>query len=213
MTGLQIGGYVAWLGLLLWFFPREFWPKFKGEKDYQHWVSASVVVLFLLWSLRAGLTDGLQVHFLGLTLLALCHGWRIAGLIGAVPMLLLMVFGLLPVTDGGLYGLTNVILPTMFSYAFFLFTYRFFTRHLFVYIFLAAFMNGALTMVVHMLVSAGWIFLAGEYSWTYIVENYLVLMPLLLFPEALLNGMAITLLVVYKPEWVRTFHDRDYLSR
>ncbi|MGF1682654.1 energy-coupling factor ABC transporter permease [Photobacterium minamisatsumaniensis] len=212
MTEWQVAGYVGWFGLMIATFPHEFWPKFQKDKTYQHWVMASVVALFFLWSLRAGLAVGLQVHFLLLTVLTLCHGWKIACLVGAIPVLLQMIFGLLPVADGGLYGLTGVMLPVIFSYVFFLLIYRFFTRHLFIYIFLAAFINSALTMAVHMLLTSGWIWGVGEYSWTYIVENYLVLMPLLLFPEGLLNGMAITLLVVYRPEWVRTFHDSDYID-
>ncbi len=86
-------------------------------------------------------------------------------------------------------------------------------KHLFVYLFVAAFFNGALTMVVHLLLISGWMYVSGLYLWGYIVDNYLALLPLLLFPEALLNGMAMTLLVVYKPEWVRTFADRDYIFK
>ncbi|WP_367278175.1 hypothetical protein [uncultured Photobacterium sp.] len=68
-------------------------------------------------------------------------------------------------------------------------------------------------MVVHLLLISGWMYVSGLYLWGYIVDNYLALLPLLLFPEALLNGMAMTLLVVYKPEWVRTFADRDYIFK
>jgi len=211
MTILQWVGYLIWLAILVCSFPREFWPKLRTDKGYQHLVLASMVVLFLLWSLRAGIAEGLQVHFLAITVLALSHGWQIAGLIGSVPLLFLTVVGLVDWQDAGLYALTGVIFPVMFSYAVFLFSYRFMTRHLFVYIFVAAFLNGALTMIVHLLLISGWMYFGSYYSWSYIVDNYLVLLPLLLFPEALINGMAMTLLVVYKPEWVRTFADRDYI--
>ena len=211
MTLLQWAGYLAWLATLVFSFPREFWPKFRDEKDYQHLVLVSMVVLSLLWSLRAGIAEGLEVHFLALTVLALSHGWQIAALIGSVPMLLLAAIGLVEWPDTGLFALTGVILPLMFSYAAFVFSNRFMVRHLFVYIFVAAFLNGALTMIVHLLLTSGWMYLGGDYSWSYIVDNYLALLPLMLFPEALINGGAITLLVVYKPQWVRTFSERDYL--
>ena len=172
-----------------------------------------MVVLFLLWSLKAGLADGLQVHFLALTTLALCHGWRIAALIGVIPTLLLAVFGLLPAADIGIYLVVSVIFPAWLSFCLFRLTYRYLSRHLFVYIFVAAFLNGALTIAAHQLLNGGVMWLSGLYSWHYIIENYLVLTPLLLFPEALINGMAITLLVVYQPQWVRTFHDNDYLNK
>ena len=213
MSGLQLAGILLAAITLVASFPREFWPKFRQEKDYQHWVLASVVVLFLLWSLKAGLADGLKVHFLALTTLALCHGWRIAALIGVFPALLLATFGLLPVADIGIYLVVSVIFPAWLSFCLFRLTYRYLNRHLFVYIFVAAFINGALTIAAHQLLNSGVMWVSGLYSWHYIVENYLVLMPLLLFPEALINGMAITLLVVYQPQWVRTFHDNDYLSK
>ncbi|AJR07771.1 hypothetical protein H744_2c1084 [Photobacterium gaetbulicola Gung47] len=213
VSGLQLAGFAAAAVILAVCFPREFWPKFRAEKDYQHWVLASVVVLFLLWSLTAGLADGLQVHFLVLTTLSLCHGWRIAALIGVVPTLLLALFDQLPIAQIGIYLVVSVIVPAWLSFLLFRLTYRYLIRHLFVYIFVAAFLNGALTIAIHQLLNGGIIWLAGGYSWHYIVDNYLVLIPLLLFPEALLNGMAITLLVVYRPQWVRTFHDNDYLNQ
>ncbi|KDM92562.1 energy-coupling factor ABC transporter permease [Photobacterium galatheae] len=213
MTTLSWIGWAVWLVLLLCTYPREFYPKFSQEKDYQHLVLGSAVVLFLLWSLRAGLVDGLQVHFLAMTVLTLSHGWRIAIWISILPGLLLAVFGLVAWQDLGLVNLTGVVAPALVSYGIFLLSYRYLPRHLFVYIFVAAFFNGAISQVVHMLLTGSWIWLEGEYRWQYIVDNYLLLIPLLLFPEALLNGMATTLLVVYKPEWVRTFADRDYIYR
>ncbi|MGF1687179.1 hypothetical protein L4C36_10870 [Photobacterium japonica] len=213
MSGWQMIGWIGWLGVLAWGFPREFWPKFRREKAYQHWVLASVVGIFVLWQLEAGLSDGLQVHFLAMTVLVLCHGWRIACWVGLGPMALMMAMGLLPVADAGIYGVLTVLLPALSSFMVFQLTYRYLPHHLFIYLFVAAFFNGALTMVVHQLATGGAMWLMGGYSWAYIVDNYLLLLPLLLFPEALLNGMAITLLVVYKPEWVRSFHDNDYLMK
>jgi len=211
MTVLQWVGALIWLAIVVVGFPREFWPKFRSEKDYQHLVLASIVMLCLLWSLRAGIAEGLQVHFLALTVLVLSHGWQIAGLIGSIPIVIFAVLGVINWPDAGLYALTGVIVPAIFSFGVFIFSYRFMARHLFIYIFIAAFLNGALTMVIHLLLTSGWMYIGFDYSWAYIVDNYLVLLPLLLFPEALINGMAITLLVVYKPEWVRTFADRDYI--
>jgi uncharacterized membrane protein len=40
----------------------------------------------------------------------------------------------------------------------------------------------------------------------------MLFIPLLMFGEAFLNGMAMTLLVAYRPRWVSTFHDHWYLD-
>jgi len=42
--------------------------------------------------------------------------------------------------------------------------------------------------------------------------DYLQVIPLLMFGEAFLNGMVMTLLIAYKPRWVATFHDEWYLD-
>lgn len=53
---------------------------------------------------------------------------------------------------------------------------------------------------------------SGQYSWQVIMDSYLGILPLLLFPEGLLNGMLITVLVIFRPEWMRTYLDRDYIN-
>ena len=58
---------------------------------------------------------------------------------------------------------------------------------------------------------SGFMVWSEQYNWQVVFDNYLSILPLLLLPEALLNGMAITVLVVFKPEWMRTYRDRDYI--
>ena len=87
------------------------------------------------------------------------------------------------------------------------------SRHLFVYIFICAFFPGALTAAVKTFALGGYFYLDGIYQWDIIVDNYLLLIPLLVFPEAFFNGLAITMLVIYQPSWVYTFHDKFYLDK
>lgn len=212
MTSWQIAGAFSALAVLLYFYPREFLPKLKAEPGYQHFVLASAVVLSLLWSVQAGIQQGLNLHFLLLTTLVLCHGWRIANWICLLPMLLLIAFGKLHWADAGLYALSSFILPGLFSYTLFLASYRYLTRHLFVYIFVAGFLTAALTIVLQISLMSLWFGLEGRYSWHIITNDYWLLALLIWFPEALLNGSAITLMAIYRPHWLRTFYDREYLS-
>ena len=78
--------------------------------------------------------------------------------------------------------------------------------------FVAGFIGAALSIVLQLAATAGLLWLEGRYDWTTIYDNYLLFSLLIWFPEALLNGAALTLLAVYKPEWLRTFYDREYLS-
>tara|TARA_R110002126_G_scaffold8953_4_gene41145 strand:+ start:7368 stop:8015 length:648 start_codon:yes stop_codon:yes gene_type:complete len=212
MNSWQLTGAVLAMLLLIYSYPREFFPKLRAEADYQHFVFASVVALSLLWSVQAGIKDGLNLHFLMVTTLVLCHGLRIACWICLLPLLLLIGFNKLPWQDAGLFALCSFLLPALFSYGLFLASYRYLNRHLFVYIFVAGFLAAALTMVLKISLTALWFGLEGRFSWTEIIDNYWVLALLMCFPEALLNGGAITLMAIYRPHWLRTFNDREYLS-
>ncbi|GHG68911.1 hypothetical protein GCM10010919_18360 [Alishewanella longhuensis] len=206
---------ITWLGavvILLGFFPKEFIPRLLKVAGYQHLVFASAVFLTLLWSVRAGIVPGLDLFFLGVTTLVLCHGWHIAIWICCVPLLLLILFGTVTPADGGAFALTTFILPALFSYAVFSWSYHYLSRHLFIYIFVAGFINSAFTIVLKILLTSGWFYLQEAHNWHTIYQNYTQLALLIWFGEALLNGMAITLMAVYRPEWLRTFYDNEYLS-
>jgi uncharacterized membrane protein len=212
MSSMQLVSLGAWLLLLLWQFPRDFWPKLHQESSYQHLVFATTLLLGILWSIQAGIHDGLKLHFLLLTTLVLCHGWRIAMWLCLLPTLFLVYLGKVPMNDIGLFALTHTVVPALFSYGIFLLSYRYLQRHLFVYIFVAGFLAAALTICLQLLLSSTLLYLDDRYDWQTISDNYLLFALLIWFPEALLNGAAVTLMAIYRPDWLRTFYDREYLS-
>ena len=61
-------------------------------------------------------------------------------------------------------------------------------------------------------VSTGFAVISGSYSLHYLLRDYLPYYLLLSWSEAFLTGMALTLMVVYRPEWVATFDDARYLG-
>lgn len=187
------------------------WRAWLADKSRQHLCFGAAIALVPLWMLQAGIKEGLEVHFLGLTTLALVLGWRLSQPMALLSLLLVTVFGVESWNEFGANLLLGVILPIGVSYFVFLLTYSYLYRHLFVYIFVAGFFNAALTIAVKTLAFAGYMTWSGQYPWQTVLDNYVSILPLLLFPEALLNGMAITLLVVFRPQWVCTFYDRDYL--
>ena len=63
------------------------------------------------------------------------------------------------------------------------------------------------------MIHAGYFWWQTLYTWQSLYDNYLFYSVLIWFPEAMLNGMAITLLITYRPEWVKTFYDREYLNK
>ena len=45
------------------------------------------------------------------------------------------------------------------------------------------------------------------------LENFSLVFLMAAIPEGTLNGMMMSILVIYKPQWVTTFRDETYLSR
>jgi hypothetical protein len=84
-------------------------------------------------------------------------------------------------------------------------------NHLFIYVFLNAFFGAALAVAAVGLASTAFAALAGAYPLGYLLDEYLPYYLLMAWAEAFATGMLITVMVVYKPEWVATFDDRRYL--
>jgi uncharacterized membrane protein len=183
-----------------------------SDKKCQHLVFGSAACVFILWMFRTGIYDGLVVHFLWLSALPLLLGFRWAVFSATLALVGVTIFGQEHFNMLGVNFLLGVLAPISLTYGIYSLTFYKLPRHIFVYIFLCAFIPGALSIGLKMLAMSGYFYLDGMYNWQVIEDNYLVLTTLMLFPEAMFNGMTITLLIIYKPEWVYTFYDKLYLD-
>lgn len=173
---------------------------------------AAVVCLLALWVLKAGLHAGYEIHLLGITALTLMFGVPLA-ILGVVALyVLLAVFGFIDWRVLGLNALLVGVLPIYFSAMFYRLVYRNLPHNYFIFVFLSSFLNGAITLAITMVAIAIFLaFGAGE-SWLQIKSQFLMLVPLLVFPEAFINGSMMAIMVIYRPEWVLGFNDREYLK-
>lgn len=167
--------------------------------------------LFLLWSTQASVKEGLSLHFLALTTLTMMYGWRSAFILTLPVSAALALFGKISFAALPEYLLLSSLLPILISYSIFALSYHYLPRNIFVFIFVAGFFNAGVTGSLHLLLNSLYIWQLGAYDWITITDNYLIFVPLLAFPEGLLNGMALAILAVFRPEWLRVFSDRDYL--
>lgn len=190
---------------------KAFWSKFQAEKSFQHLTYCVMFALFLLWSAQASVKDGLTIHFLALTTLTMMYGWRCAFLVTIPVSVALVIVGKISLFGLSEYLLLSSLLPILISYSVFALSYHYLPRNIFVFIFIAGFLNGGVTGSLHLLINAGYQLNLGQHDWKTILDNYLILVPLLAFPEGLLNGMSLAILSVFKPEWLRVFADRDYI--
>lgn len=181
------------------------------DTDRLHQIGACVLGVVFLWVLKTGIQPGLDVHFLGLTAMTLMLGWRLSILTAPLALVILTVLGVYPYQEFGVNLFLGMLVPICLTYFIFLVTYSYLSRHLFVYIFIAGFFNAAITITGQMFLFALYYKIIGAYDWYVIMNDYFAIVLLMLFPEGVLNGMCIAGLVTYKPQWVLTFLDRDYL--
>lgn len=212
MTILQTFAWLISLGILSLTVRTISLANFTQDKKKQHLVLGSAVSIFALWLFRVGITAGLEVHFLWLTSLTLVLGWRWAIISGFLAMIGSGVAMGDPISQMGVHALLGVFLPISVSYLVYSLSFHKLPRHFFVYVFICAFLTGAVVIAVKMFALGGYYFADQLYSWETVRDNYLMLIPLLLFSEGMLNGMTITLLIIYRPQWVYTFYDKFYLQ-
>ena len=165
-----------------------------------------------LWSLRAGVSPGLALHYLGMTAFTLVFGWGLALLGSAAALVGMMViwqgewssFAINALVVGGIPVLVTMGVHTL--------ALRYLPPHFFIYIYVNAFLAAALAILASVLVAAGLLITSGAYDLPRMSYEYLAYLPLLVLPEAILNGMIVTAFVVLAPRWISTFDDDVYLK-
>lgn len=87
---------------------------------------------------------------------------------------------------------------------------RYLPRHLFIFLFVPVFFGTALATALTALAVYALLAVASVYPAQYLYSDYLPYFLLLAWPEALLTGMALTLMSVFRPTWVAGFEDRPH---
>ena len=214
MLSLQVQGLlwavVAIASLLS--FDKATYKALYSTPVRQTGVLACALVFAILWRIKAGILTGLDLHILGVTAATLILGWRLTILSSLLATALLAGFGpiepeLLPVQI-----LIGAFIPIVLSYLAFIVSYHYLPRHFFVYIFVCAFITAGFIACIKIALGALFYLSIGQYNWQELTDNYVYLSAIIWFPEAMLNGMAITIMITYRPHWVKTFYDKDYLD-
>jgi uncharacterized membrane protein len=205
--------WAAWLPLAavwLWCLRTAPWQRLKEEGQLNIFLG-TVVVLMLMWSMKAGVRPGLNLHLLGATVITLMFGRQLA-IVG-----LSLVLAAVTLNGGAgwqayaLNALLMAVFPCVVAFAVLRVVERWLPAHFFIYIFVAAFFGAALTAAATGIASTLLLLLADIYPAQTLLNDFLPYFLLLGFSEAWLNGAAVTLMVVYFPRWVGTFDDRRYL--
>ncbi len=194
--------------LIMWAIKNTSWEHLKNPQD-AHIFFASTLILWLMWRMSVGILAGLEFHLLLVTTLTLMFGRAMAIWGVLIAQILLTFEGKADVLSFGLNVICNGILPIWLTWLSYHLINRYLPKHFFIYIFVGAFLTGAITMLISRLTGMSVLLLAEVYP--KIPNDYIGLLPIMMFPEAFSNGGLMTILVVYRPQWVSSFKDDIYL--
>jgi uncharacterized membrane protein len=194
--------------IMLWTIKNTPWTHLKNPQD-AHVFFAATVILWLMWRMSVGILAGFEFHLLLVTTLTLMFGGAMASWGVLIAQSLLTLEGKADALSFGLNVICNGILPIWLTWLSYRLIDRYLPRHFFVYIFVGAFFTGALTMLISRLTGMSILWFAEVYK--QIPNDYINLLPIMMFPEAFSNGGLMTVLVVYRPQWVSSFNDELYL--
>lgn len=210
-TWLSLAAWPLFAGVVIWNFWGAPWALLH-RNELNRLFSLAVILLAGLWWMKVGVHDGLEFHLLGITTLVLIFGWRLSLVAGATALFLTTLLAGGDWDTLGLNGLLTVVLPVALASWLHRMIYQRLPRHFFVYVLVTAHFASMLVIAVVILSGALLLGLLGAHPWERVWGDYLVFMPLVLLPEGFVNGAVMTTLIILRPEWVRSFDDRDYIE-
>lgn len=204
-------GHALFALVLLWAIRSAAWSRLKDSAQLNVWLGACVA-LMVLWSVKTGIKPGLNFHLLGATAFALMFGPQLAIIGLAIVLAAVTLNGMGGWDAFSLNALVMDVLPVLTSYGVYRLVDGKLPNHLFVYIFANAFLGAALAMGVTGVAATLLLELSGAYPADYLYREYLPYFILMGWSEAMSTGMAMTLMVIYRPHWVCSFDDSRYLK-
>ena len=211
-TETLVVGWLIYLPVLLWAMIRVPWVELFSDSRRQHLLFGTVFALFMLWLVRRDFDTGVSYHFIGMTAVTLLLDWPLALVGGLVAQIGLVLLGRQDLAAMGVNGALLIVLPVLVTEGCAILVERAQPRNPFVYIFCSGFFAAALSALLCLLVGLGVLWLDERFAMPEWLEDFVGYLWLIIFPEAFINGMVISALVVFCPEWLETFNRTRYLS-
>ncbi len=210
-AGWVAGSWALAVPLLLAALRVAPWPRFRASEPVHVWYG-TIFCLVVLWSIQATVGEGFTFHLLGVAAFTLLAGapLALAGTAVAVAVNTGLRDGLW--ANAALVWLAMAAVPVGATWLVLRLLERALPANFFVYIFVGAFFGAALALLAAGLAGAVLLTLAAGRPPELVFGEYLPYLLYLAFGEATLTGMALTLAVAYRPQWVATFDDARYLK-
>jgi len=210
-------GFVLWVTnflfacILIFVAMRVEFRQLLDNRPGQHVYFGAMVMLLLLWGIKAGISPGLGFHHLGATLFTLMFGWPLAIFGLAMIMFVSVLLQHNELIGLGVNGCLSIAIPVLTSYLVLKLSQRYLPDNFFIYIFVVAFFGAGIAVAASRLSSIALLSLVNAYPDAKLIDESLLYTPLFMFPEMFITGMLISVFVVYKPDWVMTFDDERYI--
>lgn len=211
LASLQIG-WLIYGAALAWALIRTPWVELFSDTRRQHLLFGTILALLVLWLIRRDFSSGLSFHFLGMTAATLLLDWPTAIIAAFLTQLSLTALGYTSSAAIGLNGCLFVCIPIVVTEICAKLVEKTQPKNLFVYIFFSGFFPSALATLISITAALGILLSDGIYPIPNQMNDIAAYLLLVIFPEAFINGTAITALVVFYPDWLETFNRTRYLS-
>ncbi|MBH3428005.1 energy-coupling factor ABC transporter permease [Pseudomonas alkylphenolica] len=205
-------GWLGYVPVLLWAIWRAPWVELFTDSRRQHLLFGTVLALFALWLVRRDFDTGVSYHFIGMTAVTLLLDWPLALVGGLLAQTGLMLLGRQDLAAMGVNGLLFIGLPVLVTEVCAILVERAQPKNLFVYIFCSGFFAAALSALLCLLLALGVLWMDERFVMPEWIEDFIGYLWLIIFPEAFINGMVVSALVVFCPEWLETFNRTRYLQ-
>lgn len=205
-------GWLVFVPILAWAAARAPWVELCTDSRRQHLFFGTVFALFALWLVRREFDTGVSFHFIGMTAVTLLLDWPLAVLGAVLAQIGLIALGRQDLAAMGVNGVLLIGLPVLVTECCAVLVERAQPRNLFVYIFCSGFFAAALSALLCLLASLGVLWADGLFAMPVWLEDFIGYLWLIIFPEAFINGMVVSALVVFCPEWLETFNRTRYLQ-
>lgn len=208
MSGWQWVASTFSAAVLFWAARGLPWYKLRGDAEAQRVLLLTICALTALRWFNTDALAGVRLHFLGATVATLMFGPRFA-LWTLVPASLLAAVAGNAWMGAGADFLATAILPVATTVAVGHAADRWLPPNLLLYVWVRAFLGAALAIAASHLLKAVVAWRSGDAAFA----AYLAATPPLMFGEGFFCGGAMTLIVVYRPQWCASFDDARYLFR
>lgn len=186
------------------------WRKFRDSEQLHVFLGATVVLL-LLWHMEAKVQPGLSFHLLGVTAITLMFGWSLAVIAASLVLIGVTLNGDNAWSGFAMNALICGVVPITLTQILLILIRWYLPKHFFVYVLVNGFLTAGFVGIVSGYLAAGLLVASGAYTFAELDQTVLPFFPLMFLPEAFLNGWLLAVLVAFKPQWVYSFSDEQYL--